>query len=168
MSFQIEPLIEKLRQLRAQIATAESCTGGLIAKRLTDFDGSSAYFWGSAVCYDNAAKMALVHVQSESLEAFGAVSEVVAREMAAGILAHLREKSTAPLFATLSTTGIAGPTGSTPGKPLGSAWICVAIQRKGAEAAFHARAVQSPFGSDRAKNREFFADSALQLLAELI
>jgi len=93
---------------------AESCTGGLLAAAMTDTPGSSRWFDRGVVSYSNEAKQALLGVHAETLERFGAVSEETAMEMAAGILAA------APMsdFA-VSTTGIAGPDGATPGKPVG-------------------------------------------------
>jgi len=102
------------------LSTAESCTGGLIAKLLTDTPGSSRYFVGSAVTYSNDLKQQLLGVTDKSLSEFGAVSEQTAREMACG--ARERFQSTY----ALATTGIAGPTGGTPDKPVGLVYIAVA------------------------------------------
>ena len=102
------------------LATVESCTGGLIAKRLTDIAGVSAVYLGGAVTYANEAKEKLVGVRHETLVAHGAVSEEVAREMAEGIRAALGADY------GISTTGIAGPGGGTPEKPVGTVYIAVA------------------------------------------
>ena len=102
------------------LATVESCTGGLIAKRLTDIAGVSSVYLGGAVTYANEAKEKLVGVRHETLVAHGAVSEEVAREMAAGIRAALGADY------GISTTGIAGPSGGTPEKPVGTVYIAVA------------------------------------------
>ncbi|MFZ9407384.1 MAG: CinA family protein [Burkholderiaceae bacterium] len=99
------------------VATAESCTGGLIARALTEIAGSSAWFDRGVVTYSNEAKQALLGVQAESLERHGAVSEVVACEMAAGALRMLPVDR---LRMALSVTGIAGPGGAVPGKPVGT------------------------------------------------
>jgi PncC family amidohydrolase len=110
------------------ISTAESCTGGLLSHVITAVSGSSAYFVGGVVAYSNAIKAEVLGVRSSTLEAFGAVSEQTACEMAEGIRAK---------FGTdvgLSTTGIAGPTGGTPQKPVGLVWI--AISTAGATRAF--------------------------------
>ncbi len=112
-----EALGRLLRKQRLTIATAESCTGGLIADRLTDVPGSSRYFMGGLVAYSNAAKMLLLAVSRRTLNAWGAVSEPVAREMAAG--ACLR-------FATqvaVSVSGIAGPGGGSKVKPVGLVYV---------------------------------------------
>ena len=103
-----------LRSRGQTLAFAESCTGGLLAGRLTEVPGSSDYFLGSAVTYANSAKTALVGVKPETLERFGAVSEETAREMAAG--ARLRFGSTIGL----AVTGIAGPAGGSTEKPVGT------------------------------------------------
>ena len=102
------------------LATVESCTGGLIAKRLTDIAGVSSVYLGGAVTYANEAKEKLVGVRHETLAAHGAVSEEVAREMAEGIRAALGADY------GISTTGIAGPGGGTPEKPVGTVYIAVA------------------------------------------
>lgn len=116
----------KLRKMGWAISTAESCTGGLISKTITDTPGSSAYLMGSAVTYSNQAKMKLLGVSLETLERFGAVSEQTALEMAQGC---------AKLFGTdcaISTTGIAGPDGGTTEKPVGLVYIGI-ITPKGTE-----------------------------------
>ena len=99
------------------ISTAESCTGGLLSHALTARSGSSAYFMGGVVAYSNAIKERILGVQPETLLAYGAVSKQTAREMADGV----RLKFETDIG--LSTTGIAGPTGGTPEKPVGLVWI---------------------------------------------
>jgi len=111
------------------LATAESCTGGLIATRITDAAGASGVFTHGFVTYADAAKRDLLGVASRDLASHGAVSEVVARQMAQGALAA----SGADL--AVAVTGIAGPSGGSPEKPVGTAWIAVA-QRLGATHAF--------------------------------
>ena len=111
------------------LATAESCTGGLIANRITDVPGASEVFSHGFVTYANAAKIGLLGVAAADLESHGAVSEVVVRQMAGGALAA----SGADLAVAVS--GIAGPAGGTPDKPVGTAWIAVA-QRSGGIRAF--------------------------------
>ncbi len=106
-----------LRKSGKSVATAESCTGGLMGKILTDVPGSSDYFRGGVVCYSNNLKVDLVGVDREVLERFGAVSESVARQMACGI----RERTGADFG--LSVTGIAGPEGGSPEKPVGLVFI---------------------------------------------
>ena len=106
-----------------RIATAESCTGGLIASRITDVSGSSAYFEQGFVTYSNEAKMALLGVSKDIVATEGgpgAVSEACARAMAEGV------RAAAGSEVGLSVTGIAGPTGGTPGKPVGTVYMAVA------------------------------------------
>lgn len=109
-----------LRDRKLTLATAESCTGGLIAHRLTNVAGSSAYFLGGVVAYSNAAKERLLGVPSATLAAYGAVSEAVALALARGA----RTAFHADL--ALSVTGIAGPGGGTPDKPVGLTYIGLA------------------------------------------
>ena len=112
-------LILKLRECGMTLATAESCTGGLIAKRVTDLAGCSDVFLGGCVTYANEAKEKLIGVKHETLEAFGAVSEQTAREMARGVRLALGADI------GIATTGIAGPGGGTPEKPVGTVYIAV-------------------------------------------
>ncbi len=108
-----EILIEK----NQTISTAESCTGGLIAKTFTDISGSSKYFSGSAVTYSNESKIDVLGVKKENILKYGAVSEIVAKEMAEGAKKIFKSSW------GLSTTGIAGPTGGTDEKPVGTVFI---------------------------------------------
>lgn len=111
---------------RGQVfVTAESCTGGWIAKLCTDIPGSSDWFQGGAVTYSNALKQALLGVTATTLEQHGAVSRECALEMVAGALARLSAS------VAVAVTGIAGPSGGTPDKPVGTVWI--AWQRRGGD-----------------------------------
>ena len=112
-----QALFAALRRSGRTLATAESCTGGLVAKRMTDLPGSSAVFLGGVVAYANDAKVGLVGVRPEDLERDGAVSEVVARQLAAGAA----ERLGADLG--LGVTGVAGPGGGSDEKPVGTVWI---------------------------------------------
>ncbi len=115
------------KQLLAQgvrIVTAESCTGGWLAKSLTDTAGSSVWFERGFVTYSNAAKQEMLGVQADTLETFGAVSEETVAEMAQGALSH----SHGDLSVAIS--GIAGPDGGTPDKPVGT--VCFAWATRGA------------------------------------
>lgn len=100
-----------------QLVTAESCTGGWIAKVCTDLPGSSRWFLGGAVVYDNALKAGLLGVNPQTLAEAGAVSEAVVREMAAGALARLGGDL------AVAVSGVAGPDGGTPDKPVGTVWF---------------------------------------------
>ena len=102
--------------------TAESCTGGLIAAAVTDISGASAAFFGGVVSYDNSVKHRLLGVRTETLESFGAVSRETAEEMAKGALRALG------VGLSVAVTGIAGPTGGTPTKPVGLVYIAVASE----------------------------------------
>jgi nicotinamide-nucleotide amidase len=109
-----------LMNSNATVSTAESCTGGYVANQITGIPGSSRYYEGSVVSYSNEVKMNVLGVSSETLEAYGAVSEQTAREMAEGARRLLNTT-----FA-ISTTGIAGPDGGTAEKPVGTVWIACA------------------------------------------
>ena len=113
----VETLAARLEALDARIATAESCTGGWLAKCLTDRPGSSAWFEYGFVTYGNAAKLALLGVGEGTLAAHGAVSEEVAEQMAIGA----RLASGAEI--AVSITGIAGPGGGSADKPVGTVWL---------------------------------------------
>ena len=115
----------RLRKAGLTIATAESCTGGLLAKCLTDIAGSSDYFERGWVTYSNAAKRTELGVRPSLLQRHGAVSEAVALAMAAGAL----RRSSARV--AIGVTGIAGPAGATPGKPVGTVWIAWGLRRRG-------------------------------------
>jgi nicotinamide-nucleotide amidase len=119
------------------LATAESCTGGWIAKACTDLAGSSEWFESAAVTYSNRAKQALLGVTAATLEKHGAVSRECALEMVAGVLARFDAD------VALAVTGIAGPSGGTPDKPVGTVWI--AWQLRG----HAARAERFRFDGDR-------------------
>jgi nicotinamide-nucleotide amidase len=117
----IDTLVEQLANaLTARgwtMATAESCTGGLIAGACTDRAGSSDWFERGFVTYSNAAKTDLLGVPADLIAAHGAVSEPVARAMAAGALAH------APVQVAVAVTGVAGPSGGSADKPVGTVWL---------------------------------------------
>ncbi|MCA8973747.1 MAG: competence/damage-inducible protein A [Planctomycetes bacterium] len=131
-TLELEALVlERLRSQGASVAVAESCTGGLVAARLVAVPGASAAFQGGVVAYTNASKVALLGVDAALLDEHGAVSEPVAAAMAVGI----RERFGATLG--LSTTGIAGPAGATPGKPVGT--VCFAISSAAATRAWTLR-----------------------------
>ncbi len=133
-----------------KLATAESCTGGWVAKLLTDIAGSSAWFERGFVTYSNAAKQELLDVRAATLKDFGAVSQQTARELASGALAH------SPAEVALAITGIAGPGGGTPDKPVGLVWFAWA-RRSGA-----LRVAQQQFSGDRESVRRQAVAAALQ------
>jgi nicotinamide-nucleotide amidase len=133
------------------LCTAESCTGGEIAHLLTSVPGSSAYYKGSVIAYDNDVKRQLLGVREDSINQYGAVSEEVVREMASGARKLFKTE-----FA-VATSGIAGPDGGTAAKPVGTIWIAVASE-KGTVAE------KRVFGNDRISNIKRFSLASLNLL----
>jgi nicotinamide-nucleotide amidase len=115
-----EVLAERLSMASGTMSVAESCTGGLIGSTLTSVPGSSAWFLGGVICYSNDSKVRDLHVSPELLSTHGAVSEPCAREMAEGVRNLFRSTY------AVATTGIAGPGGGTPDKPVGTAFIAIA------------------------------------------
>lgn len=148
---QARGLLAALEAKGLTLATAESCTGGLIVAALTAIAGSSAVVMAGFVTYSNAAKMQMVGVREASLAGHGAVSEPVAREMAEGALAR------AGVDLALSCTGIAGPGGATAGKPVGLVFIGCA--RRGAATLVE----RHVFAGDRAAVRAATVAAALAL-----
>jgi nicotinamide-nucleotide amidase len=137
-----------------KVATAESCTGGLVAGAITDIAGSSEWFERGFVTYSNEAKVELLGVRPETLARSGAVSEATAREMAAGAL----ERSRADI--AVAVTGIAGPAGGTQDKPVGLVWFAWAIRNGRVEA------VSRRFDGGRAAVRDAAVAVALAGLVE--
>lgn len=128
----LEVLLGQLLRDRHQtIATAESCTGGRLAALLNKHPGSSAFYMGSVVAYDNAVKQQVLGVRPESLEKYGAVSEVVVREMAEGVRALMHTDY------AIATSGIAGPDGGSAEKPVGTVWIAWATPNGTIAECFH-------------------------------
>ena len=115
----MDKLFELLKKHNLTISTAESCTGGLIASAITDVSGASSLFGTGVVTYSNDAKMKLIGVKKETLDQYGAVSEQTASQMAEGVL------KLADSDVSVAVTGIAGPTGGTPEKPVGLVYIGV-------------------------------------------
>jgi nicotinamide-nucleotide amidase len=148
----LEELVgRRLRDQDLTLAVAESCTGGLICHRLTNVPGSSDYFMGGVVTYSNLAKMDLLRVAGETLEQNGAVSEAVAQAMALGV----KEIFHTPLG--LAVTGIAGPTGGSVDKPVGTVWIGLAT-------AAGVEAKQYRFHGSREEIKALSAQTALDWL----
>jgi nicotinamide-nucleotide amidase len=113
-------VVRVLTRRKMTLATAESCTGGAIASSITSVPGSSAMFMGSVVAYDNRVKQEMLGVSSVSLEEHGAVSEEVVVQMAQGARKRLRTDY------AVATSGVAGPSGGTEEKPVGTVWIALA------------------------------------------
>lgn len=145
-----------LHEKRQTVALAESCTGGLVASQLTDIPGSSEYFLFSGVAYANVAKQNVLGVQSQTLMEYGAVSAEVAREMARGA----REAVNADYGVAIS--GIAGPEGGTPEKPVGT--VCIAVSTPAGD---KVRKINRDYGS-RLRNKNMFAALALDMLRRVI
>lgn len=140
-----------LKENGLTVAVAESCTGGLLADRLTNVPGSSDYFLGGVVTYSNESKMSLLGVKNETLVSRGAVSAETAVEMAAGARAVLQSEI------GISITGIAGPTGGTPGKPVGLTFI-------GLDYAGDCEVNRYVFSDERRFNKELAAQAALNMM----
>ena len=148
-------ILRKLQSRGATVATAESCTGGLVATMLTELPGSSAVFVGGISAYANGVKISMLGVDPSDLEKFGAVSAEVARAMAAGV----RDRLGATYAVAL--TGIAGPNGGSPDKPVGTVYCGIASP-------FGEVASRLTLSGDRAAIRRTAVESALQLLADAI
>ncbi|MEJ8814994.1 CinA family protein [Variovorax ureilyticus] len=148
-------LADVLQRKHWMMATAESCTGGLIAGACTDLSGSSNWFERGLVTYSNEAKTELLGVDAALIEAHGAVSEEVARAMAQGAVAHSRAQ------VAVAVTGVAGPTGGSPEKPVGTVWF-------GWSANGQVRTERRRFDGDRAAVRAATVHHALQTLAEIL
>jgi len=148
----------KLQAAERRLVTAESCTAGWVAKALTDVAGSSKWFECGYVTYSDAAKMRDLKVAAPTLDSFGAVSEQTVREMAEGAL------RVSAATVALAVSGIAGPDGGTPGKPVGTVWFCAAA-RSGA--ATDIIAEEKLFSGDREFVRSRAVEHALRLILRL-
>jgi nicotinamide-nucleotide amidase len=152
---QVLALGERLRARGWRMASAESCTGGLVAAACTSVAGSSDWFERGFVTYSNAAKVELLGVDEALITRHGAVSEEVVRAMCSGALAR------APVQCAVAVTGIAGPGGAVPGKPVGTVWLAV-----GSAARCEVRRLQ--LAGDRTAVREQTVRIALQALPALL
>jgi nicotinamide-nucleotide amidase len=137
------------------LATAESCTGGLIAGACTELAGSSTWFERGFVTYSNAAKTELLGVDAALIEAHGAVSEPVARAMVAGAIAHSAAR------VAVAVTGVAGPTGGSPEKPVGTVWFGFQVEGQ-------LSSEMRRFDGDRAAVRAATVEYALERLLQLL
>ena len=146
---------EKLKEKHLTIATAESCTGGLLAHTLTNISGSSEYFNRGVISYSNQSKIDLLIVSEDTLKKFGAVSKQTAKEMAIGI------KEKAKVDIGISTTGIAGPSGGTKEKPVGLVYIGIADSK-------NVKINKFNFDGDRLQNKESTCNEALKMILEFI
>lgn len=150
-----EAVADALRERRKVLAVAESCTGGLVSKRLTDFSGASDVLAGGVIAYANEVKSSQLGVDPALIARDGAVSEAVARQMAVGVARLLGAD------AGVGVTGVAGPTGGTDEKPVGTVWYAAAVDGRSA-----ARVERFP--GDRQAVRERAAQAALFLLLRLL
>jgi PncC family amidohydrolase len=152
----LENLLGPLLTRRSlHLALAESCTGGLIGHRITNVPGSSEYYLGSVTAYAYEAKVRLLGVGWDTLNTFGAVSRETVLEMARGVRAALGAEI------GMAVTGIAGPGGGTPDKPVGTTWI-------GLSTADHEQAWRFVWLGDRLQNKEQTAEMTLHLLVEYL
>ena len=144
-----------LHERGLKLVLAESCTGGLLGSRITDVPGSSEYFLGSVVAYAYEAKVALLNVSWDTLNTKGAVSRETVLEMARGI--HNAMKADI----AISVSGIAGPGGGTPDKPVGTTWIGLVTGKGEWAQVFY-------FSGDRAENKVSAVDAALKMLLDYL
>ena len=149
----LQQILQHLTQHKQTVSSAESCTGGLLAGELTRLSGSSAIFTHGFVTYSNAAKHELLGVKNETLQQFGAVSQQTVAEMAHGAL----QKAHADY--ALAVSGIAGPTGGTADKPVGT--VCFGLATKN-----QTQTQTKHFSGSRDEIRQQAVDYALQLLKE--
>ncbi len=150
-----ESLGDLLRERGLTLASAESCTGGNIARMITSVPGSSAYYRGSLIAYANQIKMDLLGVDGKLIEEKGAVCREVVEQMASGVSSYLGTQT------AIATSGIAGPDGGTEEKPVGTTWICVVYGEK-------SYAEKYRFGGTRERIITQASNTALQLLRRLI
>ena len=153
---QIEEIVARiLTEKKLTVSTAESCTGGNIARLLTSISGSSVYFKGSVVAYSNEIKEKLLHVSPLDLQKYGAVSEQTVTQMSEGVR---------QLMGTdygIASTGIAGPTGATTSKPVGTIWIAVASEKQTVTKLLN-------YGTNRESNIQRTSNAALNFLVEVM
>lgn len=146
---------EKMRKSKLTISTAESCTGGTVAARLTSISGSSEYFKGGIVAYSNDMKIKFLDVSNEIIDNFGAVSEETVKAMAKGAMLNIGTDC------AIATSGIAGPNGGTENKPVGTVWIAVAYKDE-------VRTLKQEIDRGRLMNIERAVNNAFLLLLELM
>ena len=144
-----------LRDKKATLSTAESCTGGNIAREITSIAGSSDYYFGGVISYDNSIKINELGVKKETLDNFGAVSEEIARKMLSGILKKMGTDY------AIVTTGIAGPGGGSEDKPIGTVWIGVGTKDKTIIKKYQ-------FDRSRTENIQLFTSTALDMLRRFV
>jgi PncC family amidohydrolase len=146
---------DELKKHHLMVATAESCSGGLLAHTLTNISGSSEYFDRGVITYSNSSKKALLGVPEQLLHHYGAVSEQVASAMAQAI------RTQANVDIGLSTTGVAGPTGGTKDKPVGLVYIGISTKKSTVVQKFQ-------FSGDRLTNKDSTCTAALEMILETL
>ena len=150
-----EEVGELLKSKNLSLSTAESCTGGGVAALVTSVPGSSEYFNGGIVAYSNEVKISLLHVSAETLERYGAVSQETVIEMVKGAMKALKTDC------AVATSGIAGPGGGTPEKPVGTVWIAAGYKNE-------IRTYKQETNRGRAMNIERAGNNALLMLRDLL
>ena len=150
--------VELLKSKKLKLATAESCTGGLISKRITDVSGSSEVFEGGVVCYSNRFKENVLGVSPETLKKYGAVSRETAREMVKGVLSLTKADI------AVAVTGIAGPSSDDTNKHVGLVYIAVSDGKS----TIVKKLLNNFTGDVREQNRNISADTALEMIMEAI
>lgn len=150
--------VELLKSKKLKLATAESCTGGLVSKRITDVSGSSEVFEGGVVCYSNRFKENVLGVSPETLKKYGAVSRETAREMVKGVLSLTKADI------AVAVTGIAGPSSDDTNKPVGLVYIAVSDGKS----TIVKKLLNNFTGNVREQNRSISADTALEMIMEAI
>ena len=150
--------VELLKSKKLKLATAESCTGGLISKRITDVSGSSEVFEGGVVCYSNRFKENVLGVSPETLKKYGAVSRETAREMVKGVLSLTKADI------AVAVTGIVGPSSDDTNKPVGLVYIAVSDGKS----TIVKKLLNNFTGDVREQNRSISADTALEMIMEAI
>lgn len=151
----MEHFFDLLSKYSLTVSTAESCTGGMIASKITDVSGASSYFGMGVVTYSNEAKNKLIGVSSDTLKKYGAVSEQTAQEMAEGV------KKLSGSDISISVTGIAGPTGGTKEKPVGLVYIAISGK-------YGTYTTKNLFGKNRDEVRKSTVEKAISLACEYI
>ncbi len=151
----LEELVAELRRHQFTVGFAESCTGGLMSSELAKIPGVSDVFAGAIISYSNQVKADLLGVEPEVLKNQGAVSEVVACQMVRGACEKLR------VPCAIAVTGVAGPTGGSPEKPVGSVWIAVKVKNLETSRLFH-------FKGSREQIQSAAVEAGLELLKELL
>ena len=152
----IKEIATALTASARKLAVAESCTGGGLAYHLTDIPGSSAWFERGFVTYSNQAKEDMLSVNHQTLSTYGAVSEQTAREMAEGVLLHSQAQI------SIAITGIAGPDGGTPDKPVGTVWFAWSHKNS----SIHTKSTMLTLQGNRQEIREQAIRFALETLSQ--